>query len=172
MMVTIVWNSTRFYQMVALPKGMKFNADYCIARILDPLAEWRRIQVGGSDRRLHVHADNARPHIAKKVTEFQTHKAMKRAPTRRIHRIWHRATSAVLRTSKEGLQVHHSRSPINFCRRLMRLFNPLKSHIGTCVSGVDGQIGATLCGSWWFRRRCVKSVRMIQVLLDQFRDSN
>jgi hypothetical protein len=41
-----------------------------------------------------------------------------------------------------------------------------------CVWGVDGQIGAKLCGSWWMRSRYVKSLRMIQVLLDQFWDAN
>jgi hypothetical protein len=70
---------TGFYRILALPKGMKLNADYYISHVLDPLAEWRRSQVGGSDRRLHVHADNARPHIAKKVTEFLAGNGMKRA---------------------------------------------------------------------------------------------
>jgi transposase len=80
MMVTIVWNHTGFYRIVAFPKGMKFNTDYYISHILDPLAEWRRSQVGGSNRKLHVHADNARPHTAKKVTEFLAGNGMKRAP--------------------------------------------------------------------------------------------
>jgi hypothetical protein len=79
-MVATVWNLTGFYRIVALPKGMKFNADYYISHILGPLAEWRRSQVGGSDRRLYVHADNARPHTAKKVTEFLAGNGMKRAP--------------------------------------------------------------------------------------------
>jgi transposase len=34
----------------------------------------------GSDRRLHIHADNARLHTAKKVTEFLAGNGMKRAP--------------------------------------------------------------------------------------------
>jgi transposase len=80
MMVAIAWNPTRFYRIVALPKRMKFNPDYYISHILDPFAEWRRSPVGGSDRRLYVHADNARPHTAKKVTEFLAGKDMKRAP--------------------------------------------------------------------------------------------
>jgi histone-lysine N-methyltransferase SETMAR len=58
---------------------MKFNADYYISHILDPLAEWGRKPVGGSDRRLHAHADNARPHTAKKVPEFLAGNGMKRA---------------------------------------------------------------------------------------------
>jgi histone-lysine N-methyltransferase SETMAR len=80
MKVTIVWNPTRFYRIVALHKGIKFNADYYISHILDPLAEWRGSQVGVSDRRLHVHADNARSHTAKEITEFLTGNGMKRAP--------------------------------------------------------------------------------------------
>jgi histone-lysine N-methyltransferase SETMAR len=80
MMVTIVWNPTEFCRFVAFPKGMKFNANYYISHILDPLAEWRRRQVSDADRRLHVHADNTRPHTAKKATEFVAGNGMKRAP--------------------------------------------------------------------------------------------
>jgi hypothetical protein len=40
MMATIVWNPTGFYRIVAVPKGMKFNADYEISHILEPLANW------------------------------------------------------------------------------------------------------------------------------------
>jgi hypothetical protein len=46
MVVTIVWNPTGFYRIVALPKGMKFDADYYISHIFDLLAESRRSQVG------------------------------------------------------------------------------------------------------------------------------
>jgi hypothetical protein len=127
MMVTIVWNPTGFHRIVALPKAMKFNADYYISHIRDSLTEWRRSQVRDSDQRLHVHADNARPHTAKKVTEFLAGNGMKRIPCRRIHRTWHRAISTFLGTSKTGSQVHHSRSPINFCRRVMQFFNPLNA---------------------------------------------
>jgi histone-lysine N-methyltransferase SETMAR len=79
--VTIAWNPTGFYQIVALPKGMKFNGEYYISHmyILDPLTEWRRSQIGGSDRRLHVHAGNAGPHTAMKVTEFLTANGMQKA---------------------------------------------------------------------------------------------
>jgi hypothetical protein len=146
-MATIVWNPTGFYRIVAIPKGMKFNADYEISHILGPLAEWRRSQIGGLGRRLHVHRDNARPDTAKKVTEFLAGNSIKRAPNRCIHQTWHRATTTFLGASKTGLQVRHSRSLINFCRRLMRFFSPLKSHIGILVPGVDGQIGAILCCS-------------------------
>jgi transposase len=80
MVVTIVWNPTRFSRIIALPKGMKFNADYCISHRLNPLSEWQRSQIRRSDRRLHVHEENARPHTAKKVTEFLAGNRMKRAP--------------------------------------------------------------------------------------------
>jgi hypothetical protein len=59
---------------------MKFNADYYISHILDPLAECRRTQVGGLDQRFHVYADNARPHTAKKITEFLAGNDVKRNP--------------------------------------------------------------------------------------------
>jgi hypothetical protein len=156
MTVIIVWNPTGFYRIVALPKGMKSNAGYYSSHTLDPLAEWRKSQVGGSDRRLHVHARNAYPHTAKKGTEFLAGKGMKRAPRASYSRDLAPCDFYPFDTSKTGWQVHHSRNSINFCKRLMRFFSPLKKHIGTSVSGMDGQIGAMLCGSWWFNRRYVK----------------
>jgi hypothetical protein len=63
--VIIVWNPTGFSRIVALPKGMKFNVDYYISHILDPLAELQSSQVGGLDGRLRVHAGNTRPGTAK-----------------------------------------------------------------------------------------------------------
>jgi hypothetical protein len=38
-MVTIVWDPTGFYRIVALHKGMKFDAAYAIPQMVDPLAE-------------------------------------------------------------------------------------------------------------------------------------
>jgi hypothetical protein len=46
-MLTIVCNHAGFYRIVALPKGMKFNAGYYFPYLLDRLAEWRRSEVGG-----------------------------------------------------------------------------------------------------------------------------
>jgi hypothetical protein len=74
-------------------------------------------------------------------------------------------------TSKAGSQVHHLRSPVDPYRQLMQFFSPLKSHIGMRISGVDGQTGAMLCGSGLIEGM-PKVLRMIQVLLDQFRDAN
>jgi hypothetical protein len=82
MIVAIIWNPAGSYRIVVLPKGMKFDAEYYnyISHILDPIAEWRRSQVGRSDRRLHVHADNVHPHTAKKVAEFLAGNGMRRVP--------------------------------------------------------------------------------------------
>jgi hypothetical protein len=51
-----------------LEKGRKFNAGYYIAEILEPLPQWRSIEAAGNQRKLLVHADNARPHTAKLST--------------------------------------------------------------------------------------------------------
>jgi transposase len=80
MMATIIWHPTRFHRIIVLPKRIKFNADYCVSHILDPLAEWRRSHAGASNRRLHVHADNAGSQTAKKITKSLASNGMKRAP--------------------------------------------------------------------------------------------
>jgi hypothetical protein len=78
--VTTVWNVTIFTRIAALRKGGKFNADDYISGILAPLAEWRAGQVGATDRKWIVHADNARPGTPKKVNEFLANNGMTRAP--------------------------------------------------------------------------------------------
>jgi hypothetical protein len=125
---------------------MKCNANDYISHILDPLAEWRSSQVGGSGRGLHIHTDNARPPAAKKVTEFLAGNGMERAA--------HPPYSLDL-------------APCDFY-----LFGYIQDRLAGASFEEDGQIGAVLCGSWWFSRRYVKNLRMIQVLLDQFRDAN
>jgi transposase len=69
LMLTIVWNPHGFHIIDILPKGAKFNSDYYISHILTPLAEIKESIGVESQRKLIVHADNARPHTAKKVEE-------------------------------------------------------------------------------------------------------
>jgi hypothetical protein len=59
-MLTIVWNSRWFHLIKVLEKCRKLNAGYNIAEILEPLSQWRSIEAAGNERKLLVHADNAR----------------------------------------------------------------------------------------------------------------
>jgi histone-lysine N-methyltransferase SETMAR len=79
-MVTIFWNPGRFHLVNILPKGFKFNASYYVTQILDLLSRWRRTQVGRTNRKLIVHADNARPHTAETTWQFMEQNLMQRAP--------------------------------------------------------------------------------------------
>jgi hypothetical protein len=79
-MLTIVWNPRGFYLIKVLGKGRKFTASYYIAEILEPLSQWRSIEAVGSERKLLVHADNARPHTAKLSTRYFNENRMKSAP--------------------------------------------------------------------------------------------
>jgi hypothetical protein len=78
-MLKIVWNPRGFHLIKTLEKGCKFNAGYYIAEILDLLSQWRSIEAAGNDRKLLVHADNARPHIAKLSTQYFNENRMKSA---------------------------------------------------------------------------------------------
>jgi hypothetical protein len=66
---TIVWNPRRFHLIEVREKARKFNAGYYIAEILEPLSRWRSIEIVDNERKLLVHADNARPHTAKLSTQ-------------------------------------------------------------------------------------------------------
>jgi hypothetical protein len=79
-MLTIVWNLSGFHLINVLPKGFKFNASFYVTQILGPLSDWRRTQVGRTNRKLWVHADNARPHIATVKLQFMQQNAMRRVP--------------------------------------------------------------------------------------------
>jgi transposase len=79
-MVTIVWNPREFHLIKVLEKGRKFNAGYRIAEILKQLSQWRSIEAAGNERKLVVHADNARRHTAKLSTQYFNENRMKSAP--------------------------------------------------------------------------------------------
>jgi transposase len=79
-MLTIVRNPRGFHLIEPLEKGRKFNAGYSIAEILESLSEWRSIEAAGNERKLLVHANNARPHTAKLLTQYFNENRMKSAP--------------------------------------------------------------------------------------------
>jgi hypothetical protein len=68
MMVKIVWNPQSFHLVNALLKGQKFNANYYIDIILQPLLKSRSTERGPG---LIIHMDNARPQTARKTFKFR-----------------------------------------------------------------------------------------------------
>jgi hypothetical protein len=63
-----------------LEKVGKFNAGYPVAEILEPVSQWRSIEAAGNERKLLLHADNARPHTAKLSTQYFNENRMKSEP--------------------------------------------------------------------------------------------
>jgi hypothetical protein len=74
MMGTIVCDPQGFHLVDALPKGQKFNANYYIDKILQSLLENRSTGRGPG---LIIHADNARPHSARKTFKFFEGKSLR-----------------------------------------------------------------------------------------------
>jgi hypothetical protein len=79
-MVTIVWNPRGFHLIKVLERDCKFNDGYYIAEILELLSQWRSIKAVCGERKLLVHADNARPPTAKLSTQYFNQNRMKSAP--------------------------------------------------------------------------------------------
>jgi hypothetical protein len=79
-MITILWNPSCFHLVKLLPKGLRSDASSYVTQILDPLSVWCGMQIGRTNRKLIVHADNARPHTVKVTLNFMERNAMKRAP--------------------------------------------------------------------------------------------
>jgi histone-lysine N-methyltransferase SETMAR len=80
LMLTIVWNPNGFHLVNALSAGCTFNSSHYVTNILGSIAGWGRVQVGASRRKVIIHKDDARPHVAKLTQQFQDHNSMKRAP--------------------------------------------------------------------------------------------
>jgi hypothetical protein len=81
LMVIMVWNPSGFHVIQALPSGCNFNTG-CHRReseIREPLSEWRREQAAGASRKLIVHADNTRRHMAAAAQEFTEDNGLERA---------------------------------------------------------------------------------------------
>jgi hypothetical protein len=78
-MLTVIWNPRGFHLIKVLDKVRKFNACYYIVEILQSLSQWRSIEAAGNERKLLVHADNARPHTAVLPTQYFKEDRMKSA---------------------------------------------------------------------------------------------
>jgi hypothetical protein len=138
-MFTIVWNPGGFHLVNILLKRFKFNASYHVTQILDPLSKWRRTQVGRTNRKLIVHADNARPHTAKKTSRFMEQNSMQRAP----HLAYPPDLAPSLFTSlallSNSCQDVNSQTRTPFFRRSATFWWALKSNLGNRLSPLDGE---------------------------------
>jgi hypothetical protein len=80
MIFTIVWNPSGFHLINVLLNGCKFNASHYETDILGPVVDWRTVQARESNRKLIIHPDNARLHVATMTQQFLEQNAMKKAP--------------------------------------------------------------------------------------------
>jgi imidazoleglycerol phosphate dehydratase HisB len=92
-MLTIVWNTNGFHIINLLSKGIKFNAHHFVPDAAIPLGEWFKTQIGRTDRKLIIRADNACPHPAKMSLDFLELIGVEKHLIHRTHLIWHRLIS-------------------------------------------------------------------------------
>jgi hypothetical protein len=78
--LAIVWNPNGFPVINVLSKGIKFNTSQPFTDVLIPLAEWCKTQISRTDRKLIVHADDARLHLAKMSLDFLERNEMTKVP--------------------------------------------------------------------------------------------
>jgi hypothetical protein len=79
-MLTIIWNPNGFRVTNVLSTGIRFNTGHYITDLLIALAEWPKTQVGRTDRKLIVRADNAHPYFAKMSLDFLEQNGMRNVP--------------------------------------------------------------------------------------------
>jgi hypothetical protein len=75
-MPTIPWDPREFAVAAALDSGCKCNARYYVSEVPTPLSEWWRERIGGSFRKLIVHADNPGLHKANLSQQFMAGNAL------------------------------------------------------------------------------------------------
>jgi hypothetical protein len=76
-MLTVVWNPHGFQLVSLLPKGQKWTSQYYIDHILPEICALRDAR---DRRKLVVHANNARPHVAKRFKQYLEDNNLKSAP--------------------------------------------------------------------------------------------
>jgi hypothetical protein len=85
--MTFVWNPTGFHIIDILHKGSKLNAHHYISVVLQSFIDWLIGKVRTIDRKLVVHADNARLHMTKLSLAFIKENTIKGRHIRLIPRI-------------------------------------------------------------------------------------
>jgi hypothetical protein len=65
-MLIVLWNTHGFHLVSLQPKGQKWTSRYCIDHILPKICALRDAR---DPRKLVVHTDNAKPHVAKRVKQ-------------------------------------------------------------------------------------------------------
>jgi len=88
LILTVVRSRDGFHLIDALAKGMNVNADYHIPHIHTPREQMLTAARNRGDRKLIAHADQARPHTAKRSLDCYDHNFMKRASHLPFHLIW------------------------------------------------------------------------------------
>jgi histone-lysine N-methyltransferase SETMAR len=78
-MLRIVSNPRGFHLIKVLENGRKFNSGHYIAEILESLSQWHSIEATSNQRKLLVHADNARRHTAMLLIQYCNENRMKSA---------------------------------------------------------------------------------------------
>jgi hypothetical protein len=76
-MLTVVWNLHGFHLVPLLPVGQKWTSQYYIDHILPEICALRDAR---NRRKLVVYADNARPHVAKRVKQYLEDDKLKSVP--------------------------------------------------------------------------------------------
>jgi hypothetical protein len=76
-MLTVMWNPHGFHGVSLLPKGQKWTSQYYIDHILPEICALRDAR---DRRKLVIHANNARPHVARRVKQYLEDNNLKSAP--------------------------------------------------------------------------------------------
>jgi hypothetical protein len=76
-MLTVAWNPYGVHLVSLLPKGQKWTRQYYIDHILPEIYALRDATYR---QKLVIHADNARPHVTKRVKQYLEDDSLKSAP--------------------------------------------------------------------------------------------
>ena len=78
-MLTVFWNPEGFLVVDVLPHRQKFNSEYFINNILQPIYEQLSSRAEELGKTITLHFDNAKVHTSRKVHEYMESHNMKKA---------------------------------------------------------------------------------------------
>jgi hypothetical protein len=90
-LLTILWNPHGFHVVKILPTGCKWTSPDSVDRRFPEICA---LHIAGGQRKLVVHADNARPHVSTRVQQDMESHSVRRDCIHPLPRIEHRATSS------------------------------------------------------------------------------
>ncbi|OHS93101.1 histone-lysine N-methyltransferase SETMAR-like protein [Tritrichomonas foetus] len=123
-MVTVFWNPHGIIHIDVLPPNEKFNAAYYITAIMSKIVEFKN---SNNYKKLFVHYDNAKPHVAKIVKKYINENSLESVPHPAYSPDLAPSDFFLFGTIKEKVKGIVFESPSHLIQTIVQIFNEIPS---------------------------------------------